>query len=127
MNLLNKNVFSFLFILIILSFNYFGCSSATTEGYKQHMQLWVGHDINELMSSWGIPGDEYNMPNGNKLYSYLWIGGSYVSVNYNYYLSSVRASKTTYWCKTTFTVDKNGKILQVSWEGNSCVAEELEK
>ena len=116
-----------LFVLIIFSFLYLSCSSSTQEGYKQHMQLWVNHDINELMSSWGIPGEEYTMPNGSKLYSYLWVGGTYVSVNYSYYLSSARASKTTYWCKTTFTVDKNGKILQVSWEGNSCVAKELEK
>ena len=49
MNLLNKNVFSFLFILIILSFNYFGCSSATTEGYKiEHRQ--AEYDREQIIS-----------------------------------------------------------------------------
>ncbi len=55
--------------------------------------------------------------------------GSYDSYRSSYYGTSTQyVTKTTptynlqFWCKTRFTVDKNGKIISWSWEGNNCKA-----
>ena len=80
----------------------------------------MGHDVNELITSWGPPRNEYTMPNGNKMYTWLWNGGTLVTSNYNYYLNMTLTNAVTYWCKTTFTVDKYGKIISWRWQGNAC-------
>ena len=105
-------------VLFFIMFITFSC--ATTSGYEEILKSWLGHDVNELLMSWGTPSNEYTMPNGNKMYTWLWVGGSLVTVNYSKYLNMISANQVTYWCKTTFTVNKRGEIIYWRWEGNSC-------
>ena len=112
-----KNIFKITIVVIIaLSIN----SCATTANYSAKIKTWMGHDVNNLITSWGPPSDVYTMPNGNKMYTWLWNGGTLVTTNYNYYLNMTLTNKVTYWCKTTFTTDKSDKIINWRWEGNAC-------
>jgi len=95
-----------------------GC--ATTGNYEKIINSWVGSDVNGLIASWRPPSDEYIMPNGNKMLTWLWVGGTQVVANYNQYLNRVTAGSVTYWCKTTFTVTPQGLITNWWWEGNAC-------
>ncbi len=103
-------------VTITLSIN----SCATTSKYTAKLNTWIGHDVNELITSWGPPSNEYTMPNGNKMYTWLHVGGTLVVSNYNYFLRMTLTNAVTYWCKTTFNVDESGIITGGRWEGNSC-------
>ena len=97
-----------------------GC--ATTGKYEKILGSWIGNDVNNLITSWGPPSNEYIMPNGNKMLTWLWVGGTQVFANYNRYLNMTTASSVTYWCKTTFTVNSSGVVLTWRYEGNACRA-----
>lgn len=112
-----KPIYRFSAIIIIaIGLN----SCATTANYSEKIKTWVGHDVNELITSWGPPSDVYTMPNGNKMYTWLWNGSTLVTSNYNYYLNMTTSKAVTYWCKTTFTTDNSNKIIIWRWEGNAC-------
>lgn len=93
---------------------------ATTGKYERTLKSWMGSDVNRLITSWGPPSNEYVMPNGSTMYTWLWIGGTRVVANYNQYLNMVTAGSVTYWCKTTFTASPSGVIENWRWEGNAC-------
>jgi hypothetical protein len=77
--------------------------------------------VNALIAAWGPPSDEYVLPNGSRMYTWLYVSGTRVVANYNAYLNMVTAGSVTYWCKTTFTVA--GSMIQSwRWEGNACRA-----
>jgi hypothetical protein len=105
-----------LFSLLVLP----NAACATSENYAKQMQTWVGADINRLISAWGPPSNEYTMPNGHIMYTWLWVGGTKVVSNYNQYLNMTVSHSKTYWCKTTFTASPSGVIEKGQWEGNSC-------
>jgi len=70
-----------------------GCGSfATTEGYEQRMNTWIGAPESSLIAAWGLPDKNY--ASGN--------------VRYIAYISSrtIEGSEPTY--KTTCTSDPNG-------------------
>jgi hypothetical protein len=50
-----------------------GC--ATTGNYEKILQSWTGSDINRLIESWGPPSSTFEMPNGNKTYTWLNVDG----------------------------------------------------
>jgi len=104
--------------LLLLIFN----SCATTANYNDVVKSWEGADINRLITSWGPPSDVYTMPNGNKMYTWLYVGNSLVATNYNQYLSRLETRQIQNWCKTTFTTDKRDIIINWRWEGNACRA-----
>jgi hypothetical protein len=91
-----------------------------TEAYSEELKTWVGRDINDCISSWGPPSDVYTMPNGNKMYTWLWNGGTVVVTDYNYWLRQSLTNSVTYWCKTTMTVDTSDYIINWRHEGNAC-------
>jgi len=97
-----------------------GC--ATTAKYEKVLNSWINTDINRLIESWGPPSDQLTMPDGRTLYTWLWVGDTVVTSNYNRYLNLATAYATTYWCKTTFTVDAQGIIRAWRFEGNACVS-----
>lgn len=105
-------------ILLLLALGSAGC--ATTGKYEKVLKSWMGNDVNSLIASWGPPSNEYVMPNGSKMYTWLRVGGTIVIANYSQYLSMVTAGSVTYWCKTTFTVNSEGVISNWRWEGNAC-------
>ena len=102
----------------LLALSAFAC--ATTGNYNKKVASWMGNDVNALMVSWGPPSNEYVMPDMRKMYTWLWVGGTQVFANYNQYLNMVTAGSVTYWCKTTFTVDSAGRVVNYRWEGNAC-------
>jgi len=106
--------------LVIIALTIFSC--ATTAKYEQRIKTWMGHDVNELITSWGPPSNVYTMPNGNKMYTWLRISETLVTSNYNYFLNMTLTNSVTYWCKTTFTADRADKIINSIWEGNNCIS-----
>lgn len=107
-------------IFLLLAITFFMSACATTENYEAKLKTWVGSDINNLITSWGPPSDEYKMPNGNIMYTWLRVGNTMVISNYNQYTNTVLTSSVRHWCKTTFTVNSAGTIRNWRWEGNSC-------
>jgi hypothetical protein len=96
-----------------------GC--ATTAGYEKILNSWSGGDINNLIASWGPPSSTFDMPNGNKIYTWTRVGNSVGYATYNPYTNSSTAYAGTYWCKTSFGTS-NGTIINWHWEGNACRA-----
>jgi hypothetical protein len=105
-------VFSFAFFLIT--------ACATSSKYSEIVKSWEGNNINNLISSWGPPSDVYTMPNGNKMYTWLYTSNTLVTTNYNQWLNRLETRQVQYWCKTTFTADRNDIIINWVWEGNNC-------
>jgi len=97
-----------------------GCAS--TEKFKKQMDTWLGADINTTMMQWGPPSSQYDMPNGNRQYTWLYVGGTLVTANYNQYLGMVTAGAVTYWCQVSLTVVPSGQIIAWQAKGNSCLA-----
>ena len=104
--------------IVALALAVAGC--ATTGKYEKVVASWMGSDVNRLMVSWGPPSNEYVMPNGSTMYTWLWVGGTRVYANYNHYLNMVTAGSVTYWCKTTFTARASGVLGHWRYEGNAC-------
>lgn len=109
-----RKIISILFIGIFLT------SCATSAKYTEVVKSWEGHDINNLITSWGPPSDLYTMPNGNKMYTWLYVSSSLVTTRYNYWLDRLETRQVQYWCKTTFTANKSDRIIYWRWNGNAC-------
>jgi hypothetical protein len=105
-----------------------------TERYHRACQSWIGHDINELIRAWGYPQQTNEMPNGNKLVTYqksssmaVSIPGTTTSTN----IGNMRFQDQspgmntvlTFYCNTSFEIDRNGKVIYWRAEGNSCFAD----
>lgn len=88
-------------------------SCATTANYTEVVDSWDGANIDKLVMSWGPPANIYEMSDGRKLYTYHNTQTSYITTEYS-------TVPVEYWCKTTFTVDRNNTIVHWKWEGNSC-------
>ena len=118
-----RNIFfirKWISFIVVASFLFFIYGCATTAKYEAILNTWMGSNVNNLISSWGPPSDEYTMPNGNKMYTWLWVGNTLVTSNYNKFLKMTLTNAVTYWCKTTFTVDNNDRITNWRYEGNAC-------
>lgn len=93
-----------------------GC--ATEDKFRDHLQTWMGHDVNDVIMAYGPPSSTYDMPNGNKMYT--WLQGGRSVAGYNPY--SHMAWAATIYCKITMTADPHGTLLQYQYEGNQCVS-----
>lgn len=62
------------------------CSCATTAKYTAAVQSWDGSNVNLLIAAWGPPSEVYTMPNGNKMYTWLYVNNSYITTGYNQWL-----------------------------------------
>lgn len=98
-------------------------SCATTSKYEAILNTWMGSDVNSLITAWGAPSNQYTMPNGNIMYTWLWVDNSLVTSTYFPRLKLTLTDNVTLWCKTTFITDANGKIIGWRLEGNDCRAE----
>ncbi len=107
---------------------------ATTEKYEAVLRSWVGHNEDELISSWGPPTGVYESGN-NKYLTYQNSNSGYVPgvaptyqttlIGNTLYTNAIGGSpgySYTNHCKTTFTVTNN-VIQSWRWEGNSCKSE----
>lgn len=108
-----------------------GC--ATSAKYNAVLDTWMGHDINELVQSWGYPINSFKAPNGNTVYVYgnssSYTMPTQTNTTYNVVGNTVYGNSYTtggqtlnYWCNTFFEVDEGNVIINWRWEGNRCVA-----
>jgi hypothetical protein len=117
----------FIILVVLIS------ACATTAKYEAILNTWVGHDVNELVNSWGYPQNSFKAPNGNTVYVYG-SSGSYTmptqtNTTHNVIGNTVYSNSTTtggqtlnFWCRTYFEVDDSNKIVTWRWEGNRCTA-----
>ena len=122
-NFIMKKLLLTTILLLFLS----GC--ATTAGYQQVMQTWIGSTETELIRSRGTPNSTY-ASGGSKFLEYSQSRTTsksyYSSYNFDSYGGSGYSYPVgggTYSCKTTYEI-KNGVIADIRWVGNSCKAEE---
>ncbi len=119
--------------LIVLTLVLTISACATTAKYEEILQLWVGHDVNKLVNSWGYPQSSFEAPNGNKVYVYGNSGSftmpTQTNTTYNVVGNSVYGNSTTtggqtlnFWCRTYFEVDSSNTIVTWRWEGNRCTS-----
>ena len=106
----------YLFIVLALLLT----SCVTSKKYTEKIKSWEGEDVNRLINSWGPPSDVFEMPNGNKMYTWLYVSNSLVTTNYNSYLNRLESRQIQYWCKTTFTANTKDVIINWRWNGNAC-------
>ncbi len=122
------------------------CVSA--EGYRQHMDLLVGASADTILLDWGPPHATAPMSNGRELWSYT---RTTVDERAGYWRDEVREVKRTFrdkdgnekteiitetypvWqppqvfrstCATRFVMAA-GRVHDVAFDGEGCVAEEL--
>ena len=135
-----------LVVVLMASFLLNGCATIpaipyTESAYQDKLTEWVGKDPNALILSWGPPTSTFDMPNGNKMYTWLTekkdiavfsASTSHQYINRAYGPISNLLSQTNtnsssivdekrFWCQTSFVTDKN---LIVGWviKGNTCLA-----
>lgn len=111
-----KTIFKLSILLILVS----SCvtEQQATDNFRRIMNEWVGHDVNEMIDSWGPPQNVYVMSNGNKVYTWERHSSPMAMSNYNYH--AVYTYSFQYWCKTNFTVSKHGTIIGWNAHGNAC-------
>lgn len=121
---------------------------ATEEGYRQHMAQELGRTTDDLMLRWGPPDARMQMSNGREMWSY---SRTTVDQREGYYRDETREVKRTFtdkdgkqktetiqetfpvWqppqtfrstCATRFVIGA-GRVENVTFEGEGCVAEEI--
>ena len=122
---------------------------ATAEGYRQHMSLLMGAPSDAVLVDWGPPQSRTQMANGGELWSYT---RTTVDEQAGYWRDQTREVKRkvtdkdgkereeiitetfpvwqppqTYrsTCTTRFVMSA-GRVADVSFDGDGCVAEELQ-
>lgn len=118
-----------------------GC--ATTENYEKILQTWVGEHVDALVASWGPPDSSFDLASGGKVITYeetrnVYIPGSSHSIPITHVSRNPDGSivtSTTYLqhhtpdqnyqksCKTSFTINGDGVVMEWNWEGNDCIAD----
>lgn len=126
-----------------------GCVSA--EGYRQHMDLLVGLATDSLQVQWGIPDQKTRLDDGTELWVYhretenrsggYWTTQSRTRVEeYKDKEGNIQRRKVTYsspyyeplvvthsYCETRFIITPDHRVKSVGFEGDGCVAREIEK
>ncbi len=110
----------FRFLSTFLPFVMFAC--ATQSEFVKQMNSWEGGDINKLIMQFGPPGKSFQLPNGTMMYSWLWVGNTIVTSNYNQFLNMVTSTGQTMWCEVTFTAAESGQLQGWGAKGNACRA-----
>jgi len=141
-----KNYVTWLCCILLIA----GC--ATTAGYNQVLNTWLGSPERNLISSWGIPDSVYEISATKKIISYFRSNTVYtpgVAPSYrttvNYQSATVypynAQPQTTYFGSNATTTPyggrpatvtnyscrtdftiRNNTIINWRWEGNSCRA-----
>jgi hypothetical protein len=118
---MNKRAYLLIAVLIltIFSTSAFSAPDAGEKRYEEVLESWIGADINNLIDSWGPPDQQYRMPNGNMLYT--WIDSSSVTMPFMNDGDTIWGGGTLIFsCTTTFSVQPSGRIFSWRWKGNKC-------
>lgn len=129
-------------LLVVFGFLISGCR--TIQNYENVLNTWTGGTEDELVVAWGPPTGFFKLSTGGSVLEYLkqrnlQFGGITTStpkttyhratnIHGNTYTgtstANVKSTSPTYnvnaWCKTRFTTDSSGVILDWTWEGNDC-------
>jgi hypothetical protein len=97
-----------------------GC--ATTGKFRKNMDSWIAGDVNTAIMRWGPPSNTFDMPNGNRMYTWTWQGGAIARATYNPYLGMTTASATRVSCQVSLTTEHEGRIVAWQAQGNACRA-----
>jgi hypothetical protein len=109
---------------------------ATTANYEKILTTWVSQPADKLIMAWGPPQSSYTLSDGGRVIEYQRQGTAYMPRSTPQYgtvwgsggtMGTYSGAGTTYvpvqqWCKTRFTVNPQGYIMNWQWEGNRCVA-----
>jgi len=58
------------FALTLLFVALAGCAVPTHRGFDHQLSGTRGQDINRIISAWGPPAKVFDMPNGDKIYTF---------------------------------------------------------
>lgn len=83
---------------------------ATESGFRERADRRVGQDVNQLLRDIGPPTNEYVMPNGNKLLTWVWVGSTVVT-----HAAYVSVAKTRS-CSLTFEI-QGERVISYRYEG----------
>lgn len=120
-----------------------GC--ATVAKYEAKLNTWVGASEDALISAWGVPDKVYQMRDGKKAIEFrrketVQTGGytyttpqttyesgtigdkSYSGTSTTYVVTTEPVRKYRTYCKTSFIIDANAKVISWRHEGNDCVS-----
>ena len=121
-------------IIILMSLVIVIClsSCATTKGFQQVCDSWIGAPETELIRLWGYPQTTLQLQNGNTVYVYSSEGTFTMPSQHSSYEDAwgrtqvnITEGKTiTLWCRTYFEIDNQGVIINYRFEGNNCGARE---
>jgi hypothetical protein len=122
-------------IAIWLALGLVSCAVPTRRGFDQKLSPLRGQDINQVISAWGPPARIYDMPNSNKLYTFVRGATSRTptTTTANVYggYGAAQGTVTTgggnlvvSYCRVDFTVNAQQRIIAYRFEGDRCVAME---
>jgi len=130
-------------LALLLCLGLAGC--ATTAKYEAKLNTWMGASEESLVASWGVPDKTYDLRDGKKAIEYvdkntIHTGGYTYTVPQTTYQTgtignqSYSGTSTTYvtetepvqryriFCRTSFIIDKSGKVESWHHKGNGCVS-----
>jgi hypothetical protein len=112
----------------VLAFSLVGC----TNQIDKSLESWVGHDVNELIASWGPPSRSFSDGKGGQIFVYTetrsWTqpGTSTTTASVNSYGNSAYGHATTVYQPASvqgydsyrmFWIDNAGNIYSWAWRG----------
>lgn len=102
---------------------------ATTRGYQQFLDGWIGGNEKALLeSNWGIPDKTFQQDDGNKIFCYKAhrVESTPMQVYTNPEGNTTVYGGTTYVrsCETCFYLNRRGIIYHYTFKGNDCLARE---
>lgn len=118
-----RSIVSFMLLCALVAT---GCAAP---GYKGQLQSWIGRSNAELVDAWGEPGDVLVDKEGRNVFVYATVrtetrGGSKMSTTDPITGQPVTVTKParveTYWCKTSFTLGEDERVVAFDYEGNDC-------
>jgi predicted small secreted protein len=121
-------------LLTLLNLILSGC--ATTQGYEQKVNSWMGLSESQLIRSWGVPQQTFTSE-GSRYFVYnssrnVYLPGTTPTYTANIvgniaYINSYGGSapqNLNFSCSTTFQL-KNHKVVSWRFKGNDCTAPEV--
>lgn len=101
--------------ILILSVSLTACASRTTR-VNTVMDSWLNHNIEERIANYGPPSSVFDLPSGNRIYSWDYVGNTrtvYFPVG-----NTVMGKSNAPTCQVNLTTDTTGKIIAYLWKGN---------